>query len=510
MSGANEPTPGLDLLAERLGGRAVAANDEFFAEKENLVKVARAIWIDDKYTDRGKWMDGWETRRRRVPGHDWCVLALGLPGAIHEVVVDTAFFRGNYPEACSIEGAALAPGSSPSFTDGGVAIAWLEILPRTPLQGDTANRFPIAMPWRFTHLRLNIYPDGGVARFRAYGSVIPDRRLASDDHGRTDLAAVGNGGYVLAASDMFFSNRNNLILPGPSLNMGDGWETKRRRGPGHDWVIVRLATEARLSRVVIDTQHYKGNAPGSAELDGLVAPRDADPEALRARADWRPLLARTPLRPDHAHEYSSELADAGPITHVRLAIHPDGGVARLRLYGEPTAVGRAAVAIAWLDALPPAAFATELAQCCAAPRFLDTLASSRPFGSRAALDLAIERALAALTEDDLRDAMRRHPRIGEAAAQANTTATEARWSAGEQAGVAQAGAGVRDRLRELNRVYEQRFGWVFLVCATGLSADELAGRLEARLGNDPATELAIAGREMCKIARLRVDKLLAP
>jgi allantoicase len=323
----------VDLAAERLGGAVLAANDEFFAPKENLLKAAEPVFLEGKYTDVGKWMDGWETRRRREPGHDWAILRLGLPGIPRGVVVDTRHFRGNYPESCSIDACAVDGAPAPEELAGA---AWTEILPLSSLQGDHRNAFPllaeIGRIGRVTHLRLNIHPDGGVARLRVHGEVLPDwERLAR--RGEIDLAGVENGGLVVSCSDMFFGNRHNLILPGPSLGMHDGWETKRRRGPGHDWAIVRLGRRGRLERAEVDTSHFKGNAPGSCTLEGCDA-AGSSPDELAAGgfSGWREILPRTALRP-HTRHLFDELAAGGPFTHVRLNIDPDGGVARLRLFG---------------------------------------------------------------------------------------------------------------------------------------------------------------------------------
>jgi allantoicase len=243
------------------------------------------------------------------------------------VTVDTSHFRGNYPEACSLEAAAL-DGYPTAGKLASSAVEWREILPRTALAGDTKNRFAVATgAGRVTHLRLNIYPDGGVARLRVHGEVVPDwPRIAL--RGPIDLAAVEHGGVVELASDMFFGNRHNLILPGPPLGMHDGWETRRRRGPGHDWAIVRLGARGIVEAAEVDTSCFKGNAPGSCALDGCDAPGVA-----ADRLDgWREILPRTPLVP-HTQHLFGQLASAGPLTHVRLNIYPDGGVARLRLYG---------------------------------------------------------------------------------------------------------------------------------------------------------------------------------
>ena len=320
----------IDLAAERLGGRVIAANDEFFAPKENLLKAAAPVWIADKYTDLGKWMDGWETRRRRTPGYDWCIVKLGPPGIVHGVVVDTAHFKGNYPEHCELESCAMDGDPDMPHLE---AAKWSTLLPKSPLAGDSSNPFPVAPSSRVTHLRFKIYPDGGVARLRVHGEVVPDWPALRRAGGEIDLASADHGGWVIVSSDMFFGSRNNLILPGASTGMHDGWETRRRRGPGHDWCILRLGTPGKISRVEVDTAHFKGNFPESCSLEVCTAPRDlVDPAALNA-LPWKEILQRTKLRANSLHAYEKELLDAGEATHARFHIYPDGGVARLRLFG---------------------------------------------------------------------------------------------------------------------------------------------------------------------------------
>ncbi len=315
-----------DLAAERLGGVVIAANDEFFAPKENLVKGTRPEWREGEYTDRGKWMDGWETRRRREPGHDWAIIRLGLAGVVRGVVIDTSYFTGNFPESASVDGAAVE-GLPSANRMTGAAIKWRPLLKKTALQGDRANPFPIkSKVGRVTHLRLNIFPDGGVARLRVHGEVVPDEFIFEPAR-KLDLAALANGGFVVSCSDMHYGNRQNLILPGYSTHMGDGWETKRRRGPGHDWAIVRLARRGVIDRIELDTDHFKGNAPGRCMLEYTDVGAGDD---LR-RAKWRVLLPESPLKPDERHHWTR--LKAKPATHVRLNIYPDGGVARLRLLG---------------------------------------------------------------------------------------------------------------------------------------------------------------------------------
>ena len=324
----------VDLAAEALGGSVVAANDEFFAPKEAMLKPTPAEWREGVYTERGKWMDGWETRRRRVPGYDWAIVRLGAAGIVRGVIIDTSWFRGNYPERASIDACALTgtPSAEELASD---ATPWRPILSPSPLAGDSQNRFAIDDGERVTHLRLNIFPDGGVARLRVHGEVRADERMFRDS--LVDLAAIETGGYAVVCSDMFFGHRQNLIMPGRSTHMGNGWETKRRRGPGHDWTILRLARRGVIERVELDTDHYKGNAPGACmvemcdlderHLDG--APADA---LSAATVEWRELVPHTALEPHARHRFDVP-GGAAPATHVRLNIYPDGGVARFRVYG---------------------------------------------------------------------------------------------------------------------------------------------------------------------------------
>jgi allantoicase len=322
----------IDLAAERLGGAVLFANDDFFAPKENLLKPSAPIFIEGKYTDLGKWMDGWESRRRRTPGFDWCIVRLGLPGLIRGVVVDTSHFKGNYPEQCSLEACAIdgVPTTEQLISD---SVLWTEILPQSNLNGDSLNPFAVSSEERWTHLRFKIYPDGGVARLRVYGEVAPDWNRLKQIGGEIDLAAVENGGLVLSCSDMFFGHRHNLIMPGRAVNMSDGWETKRRRGPGHDWTIIKLGTPGDIRRLEIDTSWFKGNFPESCSLEGchaegVLLESLQDPEFV-----WKPVLARTELQA-HTRHFFDDLMDIGMASHVRFNIFPDGGVSRLRVFGK--------------------------------------------------------------------------------------------------------------------------------------------------------------------------------
>ena len=323
----------VDLASERLGGRAIAANDEFFAPKSNLLKTSNPIFVEGKFTSRGKWMDGWETRRRRTPGYDWCIVRLGLPGIVRGVVVDTSYFKGNYPARFSLEACEL--GSAPYAGERDKVLSpktkWVELLPETPLAGDSQNEFAVPGSGRFTHLRLNIYPDGGVARLRVHGEVVPDKSRI--ERPEIDLASVANGARIIQSSDEFFGVPLNLLMPGLGKNMGDGWETRRRRGPGHDWTIVKLGVPGSIKRIEVDTSHFKGNFPDTCSLEGCYVTGAADMTQLDS---WKELLPKTKLKAHSRHIFRDQVvSDIGPCTHVRFNIYPDGGVSRLRLFGQP-------------------------------------------------------------------------------------------------------------------------------------------------------------------------------
>ncbi|WP_329117351.1 allantoicase [Streptomyces sp. NBC_01465] len=326
----------VDLADRRLGAGVVAANDEFFAERENLLVREPAVFDPEHFGHKGKIMDGWETRRRRgtetdpfpaPEDHDWALIRLGAPGVIKGIVVDTAHFRGNYPQRVSIQAASVEGTPSPEqlLADD---VKWEELIPPTPVRGHAANGFEITSTRRWTHLRLNQHPDGGIARLRVHGEVVPDPEWL-DLLGTIDLVSVLNGGAYEDASDRFYSSPTQIILPGTSRKMDDGWENRRRRVRGtNDWVRFRLAAQGAIRAVEIDTAYLKGNSAGWIALSG----RNGE------TGEWFEIIPRTKLQPDTLHRFP--LAALAVATHVRLDTFPDGGVARMRLHGELTEAGR--------------------------------------------------------------------------------------------------------------------------------------------------------------------------
>ncbi|GAA1460248.1 allantoicase [Williamsia maris] len=328
-----------DLALRSLGGAAVWTNDDLFAEVENLITPAPAEYRPSTFGHRGQIYDGWETRRRRPPagsapgaptGGDQAIVRLGVPGIIHGVVVDTSWFVGNYPPSVSVEAATVA--GHPSADEVAQTAQWQTIVERSEVGGDRPNPFAVESKDLFTHVRLSIYPDGGVARLRVHGRGVPEPALLG--HGSFDLAALENGGMITDCSNMFYGSPNNLLMPGRARSMGEGWETSRRRDDGNDWVQVRLADEGVPGLVELDTSYFLGNAPGAARVQG----RNGDGE-------WFDVLEHTVLQPDTRHRFVID--GVGPMTEARVDIYPDGGMARFRLFGALTDTGRAEVDRRW-------------------------------------------------------------------------------------------------------------------------------------------------------------------
>ena len=321
-----------DVASRALGASVMTSDDDFFADAHNLITPGPARHDRAEFGLRGKVYDGWETRRRRVPGSDSVIVRLAVPALVRGVDIDTSFFAGNYPPAASIDAATVL--GYPSVAEVQNA-EWVPLVTEVALGGDRSNLVPVARAERLvTHIRLTIHPDGGVARLRVHGEVVPDpRRLG----GRVDLASVLLGGTVENCSNMFYSSPRNVLAPGRAQIMSDGWETARRRDDGNDWLVVRLAAAGALHEAVIDTSRFVGNAPGWAGLTDVVS--------------GLPLLERTRLLPDTEHRLRLLAAPATDL--VRLDIYPDGGISRLRLRGSVPDDARARLIQRWLDLVPP-------------------------------------------------------------------------------------------------------------------------------------------------------------
>ncbi|XP_078354837.1 allantoicase-like [Oculina patagonica] len=361
-----------DLSCERVGGKILFATDDWFGVAENLLKPGSPEWREGVFTSYGKWMDGWETRRKRIPGHDWCIIRLGIPGVIKGLDIDTSFFTGNYPPKVSVQAACLDTGhiafperksvmGSEAPADwikkiGKSTELWTDILPMTELRpgypSTAHNYFSINNLQRWTHLRLNLYPDGGVARLRVYGLAVKDWTQITFKEKPVDLAAMENGGTAVGWSNMHYGHPRNVIAPGQAANMGDGWETARRldrpsvlelgedgclKVPGWEWSVIQLGHPGTIKKIEIDTSHFKGNFPDSCVIEGFLMPKNSRVHGSIkdwSLFPWKSLLPNTKLSPHKRHLFSN-LEDCGIVSHVRLTIYPDGGVSRMRCWGVP-------------------------------------------------------------------------------------------------------------------------------------------------------------------------------
>ncbi len=508
-----------DLVAERFGGRLLSCSDDFFAEKENLIKPGRGIFIADKYTDRGKWMDGWESRRKRTAGHDWCIVQLGASGIIKGVDIDTNHFLGNHPPLASIEACKMAFDNAtdiPSVSDLENAF-WTEILPKSPLNAGSQNFYAIENEEAWTHLRLNIFPDGGVARLKVYGEVQKDWLNHPADK-LIDLAAAVNGGKALVCNDQFFSHKDNINMPNRGVNMGDGWETKRNRTPNNrDWLILRLARKGWIQKVVIDTAHFKGNYPDRFMLEGCILAKD-DENLLntvetksksrlsgKGGCKWTPILNETKLQPDTEHEFETELLTNEPFTHVRLTIFPDGGVSRLRLFGfiEPDIL-----TLQELNNMPFAAFETQMSKCCGSKKWVKKMYEAHPFLNQKVVFQKAESCWLTCKKTDWLEAFTHHPRIGDVESLKEKFASTAVWASGEQGKVQAASDAVLEELKKYNDLYFNKFGFIFIVFATGKTAEDILSILKERYENDIVEEIINAMLEQNKITQIRLKKLL--
>ena len=317
----------VNLADERLGSKVISVTDEWFAAASRMLQPTPAVWKEGVFDDNGKWMDGWESRRKRFEGYDHAVIRLGVPGSIKGVDIDTSFFTGNFPPSASLDGCFVAEGDPSDDTQ------WTEVLSSVELQGNSHHYHEISDERPYTHLRLNIYPDGGVARLRVYGIPFRDWAKQNPDE-QVDLAAALNGGRALACSDEHFGRMSNILNPGRGVNMGDGWETGRRRTPGNDWVIVALGHAGIVEKIVVDTLHFKGNYPESCNIQAAFVKGGTDSQIATQSLYWRELLPSQKLQMHNEHTFIEQIRELGPITHVRLNIFPDGGVSRLRLFGK--------------------------------------------------------------------------------------------------------------------------------------------------------------------------------
>lgn len=315
-----------NLADSRLGGRVIACSDEFFGAAERLLNGHPAVFVPDLYDDCGKWMDGWETRRKRAAGHDWVIIQLAQPSRLYGVDIDTSHFNGNHPHAVALYGC-LCDGTATLDSN------WRELIAPSASRASDHHLFALDDPEPVNHVLLRIYPDGGVARLRVYGQIVHANDASSEATERLDLVSVLQGGRVVALSDAHFGRADHLLYPDRGLNMGDGWETRRRREPGNEWCIIALGQPGIISDIEIDTAHFKGNYPYQVSVQAAYLPDVPDAALPALSIYWPDLLSPQQVGPDQIHHFTPHALTDQPITHIRLNAIPDGGISRIRLWG---------------------------------------------------------------------------------------------------------------------------------------------------------------------------------
>ena len=317
----------VNLASPKMGTKILAFSDDFFGEVTRMLNDKEPIFIEDKYDNHGKWMDGWESKRRRDGGNDWAILKLGSAGSISKIEIDTSYFTGNFPPFFSLEGIY-------SETDPNKDSNWKSLIAKTNLIGDCKNNFELNLKEKFNFVRLQIFPDGGVARIRLFGEVKYNWDRFNNEE-IIELSSLKLGGSILAYNNAHYGDVSALLSEGRGKTMGDGWETRRRREPGNDWIIIKLAQKGIIEKIEIDTAHFKGNYPDRASIQAISIDKNiTTKDLIQSSENWDVILDETKLTADNIHEYEINSNSKAEATHIRLNIYPDGGVSRLRIFGK--------------------------------------------------------------------------------------------------------------------------------------------------------------------------------
>ena len=313
----------INLASPKLGTKILSCSDDFFGDVSRMLKDTKPKFIEDKYDDHGKWMDGWESRRRRDGGHDWSIIKLGAPGTIHEIEIDTSYFTGNYPPYASVEG--LYANKNPKFNDN-----WKPILNKIRLKGNKIHKFKVNSS-NVNFIRFQIFPDGGIARLRLFGNVEP--KWEKFKNKKIELSSLNLGGKIISYNNAHYGDVDALLSAGRGKTMGDGWETRRRREPGNDWIIIKLPKISIIDEIEIDTAHFKGNYPDSASISAAFFDDTIEYDSVIKNTEvWKILLPQTKLKADNIHKFKN-LTNKNGVNYIKLEIYPDGGVSRLRVFG---------------------------------------------------------------------------------------------------------------------------------------------------------------------------------
>ena len=314
----------VNLASPKLGTKVMSFSDDFFGKVSRMLNDKAPQFIEDKYDNHGKWMDGWESKRRRDGGHDWAIIKLGSPGKVYEIEIDTSFFTGNYPPFASIQG--LYSEKKPDHNDD-----WKIILKKQKLQGDKVHNFKVNST-KVNYIRFQIFPDGGIARLRLFGHV--EIELEKFKNKKIELSSLNLGGKIIAYNNAHYGDVSALLTSGRGKTMGDGWETRRRREPGNDWIIIKLAKSGIIEEIEIDTAHFKGNFPDKASISAaFFDEKEKVSSIIKQNKNWKEILPPTKLKADKIHRFK-KIIRSDEVNYVKLNIFPDGGVSRFRVFGK--------------------------------------------------------------------------------------------------------------------------------------------------------------------------------
>jgi len=315
----------IDLAQPRLGSKVIFKTDDFFASAHRIIDPASPVFKEGLFDKNGKWMDGWESRRKRVPGNDFLIIKLGKPGSINKVDVDTSHFNGNQPSMISLEG---CYSKSKNIKD----LRWKTLISKKKTKPNSHHIFNTSSKKILTHIKLNIFPDGGVARLRLYGNISKENNNLLNKN--INLASLLNGASVIACNNEHFGKAENILAPGKAKNMGDGWETRRRRDKGFDWLILNSISGKKIDKIEISTHHFKGNFPSHCSLQAaFITNKKSSPSIVKNSIRWKILLDDVILSANKTHIFKNILMKDDKINFIKIKIFPDGGISRFKIFG---------------------------------------------------------------------------------------------------------------------------------------------------------------------------------
>ena len=316
----------VNLAEPKFGSKIIYKTDQFFGAASRILNSQKPIFKEGIYDHHGKLMDGWETRRKRKVGHDYLIIKLGRPGKIFNVDIDTSFFSGNQPSQASLQ-ACYSKNKLSKNTN------WKTILNKKKLGPNNNHNFKIKNHSTFNFIKLNIFPDGGIARLKLNGKV--DLEKINLKGKNVNLSLISNGSTIVSCNNEHFGKAENVLSPGVGVNMGDGWETRRSRGKNFDWIIIKFGMPAILNKLEIDTHHFKGNYPETFTVQSaLISNKAISKKIVKNSKKWKLLLGKNKLKPHKKHSFKSKTFKKNKVNYLKINIFPDGGISRVRAFGQ--------------------------------------------------------------------------------------------------------------------------------------------------------------------------------